>query len=234
MAHYIEVDEARQMSGLRLVITAGFPGPWGEAAKGIFYVKHIPFVRVRQVAAEPNAALREWTGQTSAPVAIWNDERPRITWIEQLHLAERLAPEPRLIPSVPEERVLLFGLSNEICGELGFGWCRRLLMIHTLLASEDEATRESGRRLGQKYGYDPSAALAAPQRLAEILRLLHAQLERQRAHGSRFFIGIASPLWTSTGPRSPLSSSHYPTSSVRCRRGCASCTQSVTQWCRLR
>jgi glutathione S-transferase len=43
--------------------------------------------------------------------------------------------------------------------------------------------------LGNKYGYSPAAAEAAPARMAEILRLLGARLEQQRAKGSKFFIG---------------------------------------------
>ena len=33
MAEYIEVEQARAMSGLRLVLTPGVPGPWSEAAR---------------------------------------------------------------------------------------------------------------------------------------------------------------------------------------------------------
>jgi hypothetical protein len=60
------------------VVGQGRPGPWNEAAKGILYAKNIPFVRVRQEdAPSPNFALLKWTGQTSAPVLVYNDERPR-------------------------------------------------------------------------------------------------------------------------------------------------------------
>jgi glutathione S-transferase len=188
---YIEVDAARSMSGLRLVLTEGVPGPWGEAAKGIFHVKQLPFVYARQVAGGPNEALRAWTGQVSAPVAIWNDERPRSTWPEQLFLAERLAPAPRLVPEEPEDRALMFGYARELCGELGFGWCRRLEMIHAMVKarSTDEAMKGFARTLGDRYGYEPAIAESAPARAAEILGLLGERLERQRAAGSRFFIG---------------------------------------------
>ena len=33
---YLSVEEAKNRSGLRLVLTRGVPGPWGEAAKAIF------------------------------------------------------------------------------------------------------------------------------------------------------------------------------------------------------
>ena len=65
------------LSGLRLVLTAGVPGPWGEAAKGVFHVKGVPFARVRQEAGAANQELVEWTGHDNAPVAVYDDERAR-------------------------------------------------------------------------------------------------------------------------------------------------------------
>jgi len=48
MAEYLNVEDARKLSGLRVVLSPGVPGPWSEAAKGILYVKKIHYVRVRQ------------------------------------------------------------------------------------------------------------------------------------------------------------------------------------------
>ena len=73
---YISVVEARAREGLRLVLTAGVPGPWGEAAKALVNYKEIPWVAVRQGAGGRNADLAEWTGQTSAPVAVYDDLPP--------------------------------------------------------------------------------------------------------------------------------------------------------------
>ena len=101
MAEYISVDEARKMSGLRLVLSPGVPGPWSEAAKGIFHVKGIAYVRVRQDGGQPNDTLREWTGYDNAPLAIYEDEPARGGWAEIVLLAERLAPTPRLLPADP-------------------------------------------------------------------------------------------------------------------------------------
>ena len=86
MAEYISVDEARKMSGLRVVLSPGVPGPWSESAKGILHVKKIPYVRVAQEIGGANTELIEWSAQATAPVAVWNDEPPRSTWIEQLYL----------------------------------------------------------------------------------------------------------------------------------------------------
>jgi glutathione S-transferase len=191
VAHYIEVDEARGMSGLRVVLTPSVPGPWTEAAKGILHVKKIPYVKVRQELGGPNLPLIEWTKQATAPVFIYNDERPRSIWIDQLYLAERLAPEPALIPAAQADRTLMFGLSNELCGENGFGWQRRLMMIHAALINPEipDASKQGTRALGAKYGYAPELAGAAAPRVAEILTALDRQLSAQRRHGARFLIG---------------------------------------------
>ena len=191
MAEYLSVEEARNMSGLRLVLSPGVPGPWSEAAKGICYVKKLPYLRVRQEIGGENRALQDWTAQTTAPVAAWNDERPRSTWIEQLFLFERLAPTPPLIPASIEDRALMVGYSNELCGEHGFGWSKRLLLIHPTFTnpSANEQSRAFATYFGKKYGYNPAEAEAAPARIAQILRLLGTRLEQQRAEGSKFFIG---------------------------------------------
>ncbi len=191
MAEYIEVEPARNMSGLRLVLSPGVPGPWSEAIKGIFYVKKFPYVRVRQEVGGANLALLQWTAQATAPVTAWNDEPPRSTWIEQLLLAERLAPSQRLIPESIEDRMLMFGYCNELCGENGFGWSKRLMLVHGKLDDPKaiEAERAMFAHFGRKYGYQPALAEAAPARAAEILRSLAARLQQQRACGSRFFIG---------------------------------------------
>lgn len=191
MAQYIEVDDAVKMSGLRVVLTPGVPGPWSEAAKGILHVKKIPYVKVRQELGGLNLPLQRWSAQTTAPVFAFDDERPRSLWIDQLYLAERLAPNPQLIPANLKDRALMFGLANEICGESGFGWARRLMLFHPTLSDPKapEGARKFSSFMGDKYGYNVPDALAAPARVAEILTTLGEQLASQHANGSRFFIG---------------------------------------------
>jgi hypothetical protein len=58
MTGYLEVAEARKTRGLRLVMSRGVPGPWGEAAKNIFNLKGIAFTRVSQYLGQPNAELQ--------------------------------------------------------------------------------------------------------------------------------------------------------------------------------
>ena len=191
MGEFVEVAQARTLSGLRLVLSLGVPGPWSEAAKGILYVKKIPYVRVRQEIGGANTELTEWTAQATAPVAVWNDEPPRSTWIEQLLLAERLEPTPALIPDNIEDRMLMFGYCNELCGEHGYGWSKRLMLLNPILTNADaeESARAFASHLGNKYGYERAEAEAAPARVAEILKTLSTRLEQQHKNGSKFFIG---------------------------------------------
>jgi glutathione S-transferase len=190
---YATIQEAKSMTGLRLILGAyAVPGPWREACKGIFHVKKIPFTPVTAAGEDGSPReLIELTAQSSAPVALWNDERPRSTWIEQLYLAERLQPEPALIPADADDRALMFGISNEICGENGLGWNRRHLLIDSTVSNPktDPRTREFWRRFGGKYLYSEEGVAAAPARIASILKFLAERLERQKARGSKFFIG---------------------------------------------
>jgi glutathione S-transferase len=179
---YISVDEAMTRTGLRLVLTAGVPGPWGEAAKAVFRVKGIPFTPVRQTIGAHDEKLLAWTRQTSAPVAMYETERPRSGWAEILFLAERLAPEPALLPAEPRERATALGLAFEICGEQGLGWTRRLMMMAGMPATPHS--------MPWKYGCDDAQAVArAPARVVEILDLLADQLKRQQDAGRRYLVG---------------------------------------------
>ena len=191
MAQYVEVEQAVAMNGLRVVLSPGVPGPWSEAAKGILYVKKLPYIKVRQELGGNNLPLLQWSAQTTAPVFVYENERPRSLWSDQLYLAERLAPDPPLIPVKLEQRALMFGLANELCGENGFGWSRRLMMLDATLSNPNapEAAKSGAGFLGRKYGYAPAAAAAASGRVAEILRALNAQLDSQRRSESRFFVG---------------------------------------------
>ncbi|HET9062523.1 MAG TPA: glutathione binding-like protein [Candidatus Binatia bacterium] len=188
---YVDIDTARNTRGLRLVLTRGVPGPWGESAKGILWVKRIPYSRVAQEAGGANEALIAWTGRADAPIAMYDDEPPRSGWIDILRLAERIAPEPALIPEDPHLRARMFGYANELCGEHGFGWSRRLMMIDRMLPRDGDPLRGEGpmQTLGRRHGYSRAAAAKAPARVAAILSALSAVLSEQYAAGRPFFVG---------------------------------------------
>jgi glutathione S-transferase len=188
-AERIDIEHARRASGLRIVTLANVPSPWGEALKGILYVKQLPHARVSHVFGSPTQTLLEWSGQDSFPVLAWNDERPLSTWIDQLNLAERLAQTPRLIPERFDDRVLMFGYCNELCGENGIGWIERLRGVHEQLTKPGGDPRGVSSYLGKKYGYTPEIGAKAAERVAAGLTSLASRLEQQKARGSRFFIG---------------------------------------------
>ena len=185
---YRTVAEARRASGPRLALSAGSPGPWGEAAKGVLRVKGIDYMPVRQEVLGDNAELVAWTGQRNAPVLVVDGEPPKTTPEQIVHWAERRRAEPALVPEDAAERALMFGLIRELAGENGLGWCRRLIMM-ALVADADAVPGAEVMRREYGHGERPRAALL--ERIAEILNLLGRQLRAQRDAGSAYFIGDA-------------------------------------------
>lgn len=191
MIDYVSVEEARRHDGICLVLTQGVPGPWGEAAKAILSAKEIPWLAVAQEGGGANEALAEWTGQTSAPVLVVPDEAPHSTLRGILMAAERLAPEPALVPADVDERAELLGLCEEIHGEMGLGWCRRLMMFDPILTAVppgDPAT-ERLERMAAKYGYFRGSHAVARERVIAILEAFSTRIGRQLQSGSAFLFG---------------------------------------------
>jgi glutathione S-transferase len=191
MAEYVTIEEARKRSGMRLIIAEKLPGPWAEGIKGVLDVKKIPYTRGRFDMASDHRDLIDWTAQASVPVIAWNEEFPRSNWMEQLFLAEKIQPQPSLIPHNIEQRMRMFGLLNELCAPHGFGWSRRLMLVHMGLSNPDLPAENKAffQGFGAKYGYSQAAALAAPARVIEILDALSAELVSAKARGDRYFIG---------------------------------------------
>ena len=179
---YLGTEQAIARPGLRMVVVGGVPSPWGEAAKGILHMKGIDWAAVR--LAYDSEPLKEWAGQRSGPVAIYDKEPPRAGWAEILLLAERLAPQPSLLPADAAERATMFGLAHEICGQEGLGWTRRLQLIDAGAFGP-----RAGQYLARKYGYSPAAGAAAGTRVAALLRMLAARLAAQRLAGNPYYLG---------------------------------------------
>ena len=88
--------------------------------------KELDFVVSHQIPMAENPELLAWSGTNSGPVVAWNEETPVNRWNDILFLLERLNSKKKLVPEIPSDRIKVMGLSHEICGELGFGWNRRL------------------------------------------------------------------------------------------------------------
>jgi glutathione S-transferase len=186
---YISVEDAIKRPGLRMIVVGDVPSPWGEAAKGLLHIKRIDWAAVRLVY--DSDALNEWAGERSGPIAIYDDEKPRSRWNDILLLAERLSPQPALLPQDPAERALAFGLAHEIVGEGGLAWSRRLELIHAGLQNSGGFPERVSKYLAKKYAYSAAAGAAAAARVAELLAMLTARLAAQNRAGSRYYVGEA-------------------------------------------
>jgi glutathione S-transferase len=186
---YLSVEEAIARDGLRMVVVGGVPSPWGEAAKGLLHIKGIDWAGVRLVHdSEP---LLQWAGQRSGPVAVYDKEEPRAGWREILLLAERLAPEPSLLPEDPAARAQVLELASAICSEGGLTWTRRLQLVHAGLQGEGGFNARASAYLAKKYGHSPEAGAAAGAKVVEMLGALAAKLRAQHEAGSAYLVGDA-------------------------------------------
>ncbi len=181
---YVSVEEAIVKPGLRMVVVGGIPSPWSEAAKGVFAIKKIDWTATRLTYDDP--ALPKWIGSLTAPAGVLNDEPPRTHWAEILLLAERLAPEPSLVPTDAADRALMMGLCHELLGEGGLCWSRRLQGAHAGLTGQGGFSPKVSGYLAKKYGYRPEAADAVQGRVIDLLTMFAARLE---ASGGKYLLG---------------------------------------------
>jgi glutathione S-transferase len=169
--NYLSVEDARDLPGLRLALTAGVPGPWSEAAKAVFRHHGVEYVPVRQQGAGENPELIAWTGHRNAPVAVYGDEPPRVRWQEILDLAERLGAGPALLPGDREARIRTIGICSEIAGEGGFAWNCRLLMFDQMVGAVG-VERARRNPMLKDYQYDPGQAERTTQKVRDFIAFL--------------------------------------------------------------
>lgn len=188
---YLSVSKARVRPGLRLVLSAHVPGPWGEAAKAIFAARDIAYQPVAQQVFDANDELHAWTGHRNAPIAVLDDEPPASSWLDLLMLGERLGKGPSLLPDGSADRALALGLSAEICAPYGFGWGRRLLMLGERFGAGEPPsdTPPTLIEICRRYGYSAATAASATARVADIMGTLAGQLARQQLSGSPYLVG---------------------------------------------
>lgn len=184
---YVPLEQVKNAKGLRLVLVKGMPSPWGQATKTMFEMKGVPYICAPQLPGEPNEDLVAWSGQGGGPVVAWEDEKPIHHWLDILFLAERIAPEPRLIPEDARDRAWMIGLSHEICGEGGIGWSRREMMFAPAIQSGKAP--DAIKTMAKRYKFDENSAGKAARRAAGSLGVLADQLKAQKAKGRRYFIG---------------------------------------------
>ncbi len=192
MTEYLDIASARAHPGIRLVLSAGVPGPWGEAIKGLLHVKKIPYTRVQQDPGSENPELVAWTGRRNAPQLIAEDDEPIHSWADLIHFVESREKTPPLIPDDIAQRVTMFGLIHEIAGEDGLAWNRRYSLLGPVVKMHRKNPNpafEGVARMAESYGYCDEAAEAAPGKVVAVLDHLTRQLEEQEKAGSPYFVG---------------------------------------------
>jgi glutathione S-transferase len=173
---FVPLEKAARMKGVRVTFLPGVPALFSECLKNFLDAKKVPYTRALHPAfGKDQSFLYKLTSQTSLPTMLHDDERPRNSWIEQVVLADKLGGPPSLIPEKLDERVLLFGLMNELLGEDGLMWRKRLLF--------------GASPFTEKYGHSDQAATEAPARIAEVVGSFAARIDAQRAAGSRYLLG---------------------------------------------
>lgn len=172
----VDLETALAAPGLRVIVTAGAPSPWSQAALAILNFKAVPFLLVRTRASEP--AFREWNGASNLPAVLFDNEPVRTGWVEILALAERLACDALLVPREPAERVRMLGLCHEVMSEGALLWCARLLAIEAGIATEGREgfPLQAARYLAPRYGQGTVPVAQLRARAADVLSLLDAEL----------------------------------------------------------
>ena len=200
---WLSVAEARATTGLRVTDSPYWGAWWAQALRGVLYVKGIPYQKVvhppfSDTDPDAQSELRAWTGQTSVPTMVYNDgsalgDIVRNDWLNQLMLAEQIAPEPSLIPGTPELRMKMIGLAHELMSPQGFLWnCRlagREVSFEGEMSDRQRDVFGGDQLLGGKYSFNgkPGTPL---QNAKECLGLLGAQLDENTARfGGPYLVG---------------------------------------------
>ncbi|CAE7262094.1 unnamed protein product [Symbiodinium natans] len=179
MAGFMPLKEAAAMKeGLRVTGVPGLPGIWIVAVKNLYHAKKVPVIHVAHPTGDQEE-LYQLTAQRSNPTSWWADEAPRSSWLEQLHLAERLGSGPQLVPEDPAARAEVIGLCHLALGSPGgLAYEKRNIMMGN-----------SSSPFAIKYKVTDEMIKLAPQRTVALLNHVHGVLEKQKAKGSNFLVG---------------------------------------------
>ena len=135
-----------------------------------------------------NLDLLDWTRHRNAPIALYENEAPRVRWLEILDLAERLGQGPSLVPLDRNERIQMIGLINEIAGEGGLAWNARHLMLNVGYQAQG-AEVVAKNPMYKDYQYNPETIDTMKARVEDFLSYLATVIKSQQAAGSDYLVG---------------------------------------------
>jgi glutathione S-transferase len=184
--HYIELADTGTTPGLKLVLTKGMPGPWGELVKAILAVKNVSYTAVAQYPGKSDTVLKALSGQTSAPVML--DDGICITDLKEIILTiEKNYPSPQLLPSDKIALAAIWELIDLIAGNNGFAWNRRLMMFAPLMQLDPPIKMINS--LAVKYGYSQVGAENAPRQVLLVLVRIATLLNEQAKSEKKYIVG---------------------------------------------
>ncbi|WP_143075198.1 glutathione binding-like protein [Sphingobium sp. AP50] len=154
-------------------------------------MRNIGYLAVRHQGMGTNDEIFNWTGTRNAPVAMFNDDKPRHSWIDILYLANRLGSGASLLPEDRKTQVECIGLSHAICGEDGLGWNRRLDLFHRQVQAVggNPDLTILPKRMFKDFNGTAEAMAAASDRVVRILEMFQDRLADQQRAGSRYLVG---------------------------------------------
>ena len=170
-----------------MTVVSAVPSSWGEAAKGIFHVKGLPWQAVRYNPMDKTQS--DWTGFETAPTVIFNNTVPINGWQNILEFAEAHVETPSLLPKMEREHCL--DLSDKFCGTDGLGWHRRLMAVHAGLTGNGGFAPPIAQYLGLKYGYSAENIEQSYARMIDLLTEFVSRLKAQEAAGRSYYVGEA-------------------------------------------
>jgi hypothetical protein len=185
---YLSANDAQNLPGLRLVLSRDVPGPWGEAAKALFKLRNIEYKPVAQKPAGRNPDLVEWTRHRNAPIAMYENEAPRVRWQEILDLAQRLGSGSSLVPTDRADRIFMMGLINEIAGEGGLAWNARFFMLDLAYQAMGAEAAAKNPMLAE-YQFSPASIPPMKEKIESFLAYLSEHIKNRESDylvGSQF------------------------------------------------
>ena len=185
---YIDLAQAQQADGVRMIVPQGIPSPWSEAAKALLQQRNIPWQAV--YLDQRNEAMTQWSGRRSAPVLFYNDQAPIHRWADIVAFAQQHGEGPDLLPADTGLQQQVMVWCQRLCDAGGLGWNRRLMGVDRGLKGEAGGYPEFiAHYLGKKYGYQAEQAAEYKPAVIATLGELSNQLRQQQAQASPFLVG---------------------------------------------
>lgn len=184
---YTTLEDAKATELPVLVAVLGVPSPWGEAAKGMLYIKEADYLALPFDGNDDDQT--KLTGADSAPCLLIPGHKPFLSSLDIMLAIDHHLEGPDLLPRDPMDRAIALGFAHEIFGTHGLSWMRRVSLIHDGLAENGGFPLPLAQYLAPKYGARHVTKETADKRAVDILTLFSDRLISQQSIGSPYIMG---------------------------------------------